>query len=98
MMMRDIDTGAFALYDIADNTITAASVFGQVGLEWQVAGFGDFTGNGTSDMLLRNTQTGTFEVYDIDDSQLASVSTMGQVGLEWQVGGFAPDPLTILAR
>ena len=67
-------------------------------LEWQVAGFGVFTGSGTSDMLLRDTQTGTFEVFDNNAGQLALVSTLGQVGLEWQVGGIAPDPLPILAQ
>ena len=31
---------------------------GQVGLEWQVAGFGPINGAGTSDMLMRNSQYG----------------------------------------
>ncbi len=64
---------------------------GQVGLEWQVAGFGDFSGNGNeTDMLMRNSNTGQFEIYDISNNQLASAASMGQVGLEWQVVGFGP--------
>ena len=32
---------------------------GQVGLEWPVSGFGDFSGNaGETDMLMRNSNTG----------------------------------------
>ena len=36
------NTGAFELYDIANNAITSAQPMGQVGLEWQIAGFSDF--------------------------------------------------------
>jgi hypothetical protein len=77
--------------------VTSAGAIGQVGLEWQVAGFGSLNGAGSSDMVLRDTQTGAFEVYDIAHNQLTGAASLGQVGLEWQVGGFAPDPLTILA-
>ena len=65
---------------------------GQVGLEWQVAGFGPINGVGTSDMLMRNTNTGAFEIYDITGNQLTSAAPMGQVGLEWSVAGIASDP------
>ena len=42
---------------------------GQVGLEWQVAGFADFSGRaGETDMLMRNSNTGAFEVYDISNN------------------------------
>jgi hypothetical protein len=42
MVLRDSNTGAFEVYDIANNNLTGAGELGQVGLEWQVAGFGDF--------------------------------------------------------
>ena len=60
-----------------------------VGLEWQVAGFGDFSGNANeTDMLLRNSTTGTFEVYDISNNTITNAAALGQVGPEWQVAGF----------
>ena len=66
MLMRNRNTGAFEVYDIANNTITSAGPMGQVGMEWQVAGFGDFSGNANeTDMLMRNSNTGAFELYDI---------------------------------
>ena len=65
---------------------------GQVGLEWQVVGFGPINGAGTSDMLMRNTNTGAFEVYDIANNQITAAAPMGQVGLEWSVAGIAADP------
>jgi hypothetical protein len=39
MVLRNTKTGAFEVYDIANNQITAASSLGQVGLDWQVGGF-----------------------------------------------------------
>jgi hypothetical protein len=90
MMIRNVNTGAFELYDINNNLITGASQIGQVGLEWKVAGFGDFNGDGTTDMMLRNVNTGTFELYDINNNVITSAAAIGQVGLEWQVAGFGP--------
>jgi hypothetical protein len=82
----------FELYDISNNKINALlpiGSFGQVGLEWTVAGFGDVSSDpGESDMLMRNSNTGAFEVYDISHNAITSVAAMGQVGLEWTVAGF----------
>ena len=89
--MRNRNTGVFEIYDISNNQLTSAAPMGQVGLEWNVVGFGDFSGNANeTDMLMRNTGTGTFEIYDISHNQLTSAAPMGQVGLEWQVAGFGP--------
>ena len=51
---------------------------GQVGLDWQVAGFGDFNGDGTTDMMLRNVTTGTFELYDIQNNQVCQPACTAQ--------------------
>ena len=59
MLMQNSTTGQFEVYDITNNTITFSSGMGQVGLEWTVAGFGDFSGNANeTDMLMRNSNTG----------------------------------------
>ena len=122
MLMRNSNTGAFEVYDIANNTITSAAAdgpgragmagrglrrflgprrrdrhadaqqqhrrirglrhqsttrsrrpqpMGQVGLEWTIAGFGDFSGNANeTDMLMRNSNTGVFELYDISNNTI----------------------------
>jgi hypothetical protein len=86
MLMRDSYTGQFEIYDITNNAVTSATPIGQVGLEWTVAGFGDFSGNADeSDMLMRNSTTGAFEGYDISNNNVISGAAMGQVGLEWTV-------------
>jgi Holliday junction resolvase-like predicted endonuclease len=92
MLMRATsgpDAGDFEVYDISHNMITSAASMGAVGLEWTVAGFGDFSDNaGETDMLMRNSNTGAFEVYDISHNAITSAAAMGAVGLEWQVAGF----------
>jgi hypothetical protein len=37
--LRNVNTGAFEVYDIASNTITSAASLGAVGLDWQLGGF-----------------------------------------------------------
>ena len=91
MLMRNSNTGQFEIYDISSNAITSAAPMGQVGLEWSVAGFGDFSGNANeTDMLMRDTNTGAFEIYDISNNTITSAAPMGQVGLEWEVAAFGP--------
>ena len=48
MLMRNTNTGAFELYDISNNAITAAEPMGQVGLEWSVAGIAAATSSGSA--------------------------------------------------
>src|SRR5262249_22004176 len=38
MVLRNTSTGAFEVYDIANNQLTTAANLGQVGLDWQVGG------------------------------------------------------------
>jgi hypothetical protein len=92
MLMRATsgpNTGDFEVYDISNNAITSAASMGAVGLEWTVAGFGDFSGNANeTDMLMRNSNTGAFELFDISNNAITLATGMGQVGLEWTVAGF----------
>jgi hypothetical protein len=39
MIMRNVNTGAFEVYDIANNQLTGAAPLGSVGLDWQLGGF-----------------------------------------------------------
>ena len=39
MVLRNVNTGAFEVYDIANNQITGAAPLGTVGLDWQLGGF-----------------------------------------------------------
>jgi hypothetical protein len=92
MMLRNVGSGMFELYDIHSNAVTGASAIGAVGLSWQDPGFGPFSGTGASDMMLRDANTGNFEVYDIANNHLTSAAPLGTVGLDFHVGGFAALP------
>jgi len=57
-VLRNVNTGAFEVYDIAGNTLVRAASLGQVGLDWQLGGFA----------VDPPTVSGTFT--DISDDQL----------------------------
>ena len=38
-MLRNVNGGAFEVYDIANNQITGAAALGSVGSDWQLGGF-----------------------------------------------------------
>src|SRR5262245_15899553 len=82
---------SFEAYGISDNRITTAGLFGRVGTEWQVAGFGP--GNGTTDMVVKRSDPSnviTYGLYhDIKNNQFNNFSIVGKVGSEWNVVGFA---------
>jgi hypothetical protein len=88
MLLRSVSTGAFEVYDISNNNITNAATLGAVGLDFQIAGFGDFNRDGSTDMVLRNKTTGQFEVYDISNNAITSAPNLGTIGLNFQVAGF----------
>jgi hypothetical protein len=59
-------------------------------MNWQVRGFGNFSGRGENDMILRNVNTGGvevgLEVYDISNNQTTN-AFIGTAGLDWQFSG-----------
>jgi hypothetical protein len=39
LLLRNANSGAFEVYDIANNQLTGAAPLGSVGLDWQLGGF-----------------------------------------------------------
>jgi hypothetical protein len=37
--LRNVNTGFFEVYDIANNQLTGAATLGRVGLDWELGGF-----------------------------------------------------------
>src|SRR5205823_11004609 len=71
--------------------ITNAAFLGNIGLDWQFSGVGNFSSvPGESDLLLRNNQTGGLQVYNIANNQITGLAFLGTVGLDWQFAGIAP--------
>src|SRR5262249_36792571 len=84
MMMTRSNNGvtSFEAYGIRDSRITSAGLFGQIGTEWQVAGFGP--GNGTTDMVVKRDDGKnviTYGLYrDINNNRFNNFSIVGSVG------------------
>jgi hypothetical protein len=71
MMLRDSNTGRFEVYNISNNQITGPFFIGDVGLNWQFSGIGNFSGiPGASDMILRNTDTGELLDYNMSNNRI----------------------------
>jgi probable HAF family extracellular repeat protein len=88
LILRQVSTGRYEIYDIGRNSILAAYSLGQVGTDWSFVTLGHFFGSDTTDMLLRSSKTGGFEVYDISNNNITNAGFLGNVGLDWQAMGF----------
>ena len=97
MLLRNSTSGAFQVYDIADNNIISSTSMGTVGSNWQVMGFGTFGAFGSfgeDDMILRDVNTGKVQVYNIHNNQITGSAFLGTIGLDWQfsgIGNFSGD-------
>jgi hypothetical protein len=90
MLLRNSTSGAFQVYDIANNNIISSTSLGTVGSNWQVMGFGTFGAFGSfgeDDMILRDVNTGKLQVYNIDNNQITGSASIGTIGLDWQFSG-----------
>ena len=47
-MLRNVNNGAFEVYDIANNQLTGSASLGAVGLDWQLGGFAANSPTGSS--------------------------------------------------
>src|SRR5262249_55649867 len=83
-------TGAFEVYDISNNNITNAASLGTVDLNWQVAGFADFNGDGMTAQFHYGHIRNLF--YNIRNNMIINAAASGT---EWQiigVGNFSSVP------
>jgi hypothetical protein len=84
-----VPVNEFVVYNINGNTITNSNIWGVIGQDWQVQGFGYFFGFGQADMLTRNVSnnTATYLAYDTENNQFNSVITAAVVGANFNTAG-----------
>jgi hypothetical protein len=88
-----VPVNEFLVYNISGNVVLPnAFVLGDLGRDWQVAGFGylfrsDF---GQADMVVRSVtnNTATYLAYDTKSNQFIDVVVAARVGTDWNTAGF----------
>ena len=64
--------------------VAQAVDFGRVGGSWQIAGIGDFDGNGSTDILWRDA-SGNVGMWLMNGTSISSTAVLGSVPLNWSV-------------
>jgi len=55
--------------------------------DWNIAGIGDFNGDGDADILWRNSTTGEVYIWLMNGTTLTSSGSLGYVSSDWSVQG-----------
>jgi hypothetical protein len=84
---RSPSTAQAAVWQMNGTKIAGASIYDQIGAEWQVAGVADLNADGEDDVLWRNTSNGYVGYWLIKAGQLLSgdISFSSPIPLDWQI-------------
>jgi hypothetical protein len=79
------------LYSLTMNStqVSAVTKLGEVGLDWQIDGSGDFNGDGVKDILMERVFNGSkqFEILGVQNNAVTSITIAGTVPQDYQVDG-----------
>jgi Ca2+-binding RTX toxin-like protein len=79
-----VATGEVDTWLINNGQMTGGAALSTLSTAWQFAGTGDFTGNGTSDVLWQNVPSGEVDTWLITNGQLTGGSAIGHASSVWQ--------------
>ena len=91
ILWRNPSTGQVAIWQMDGTTLQAGTGFisANPGLDWQIAGTGDFNGDKKADILWRNSFTGQAAIWEMDGTTLLAGTGFisANPGTGWQIGG-----------
>lgn len=89
VLFRDVNSGNNSIWKFSNTTHTGDTAFpNNVGTVWQVAGFGDFNGDGYQDILWRNTNNGQNVLWEMQNGVITKDwGVISTVGLDFSVAG-----------
>jgi subtilisin family serine protease len=91
ILWRNKTSGAVAVWYMTGTPAafsSAAMIYPSAPLDWDIAGTGDFNGDGQTDILWRNKTSGAVAVWYMNGSILSSTALIYQgVDLDWEIVG-----------
>ncbi|MFY9640033.1 MAG: hypothetical protein WAK07_03870, partial [Rhodomicrobium sp.] len=76
ILLQNATTGAIAEWQMNGGQVASTAFLGG-SPGWNVAGTGDYFGNGHADILLQNASTGSIVQWEMNGSQIVSVAALG---------------------
>ena len=80
-------TGQVYLWLINGTTMSGGGSVSYVSSGWNIAGIGDFNGDGIADILWRNTSTGEVYIWLMNGTTIASTGSPGSPTFDWSIAG-----------
>lgn len=84
ILWRNTQTGDVAIWFMNGITVDSVASFGQVPTSWQIAGTGDYDGDGKFDILWRDT-SGNTAIWLMNGGQVKAAGSLGLVAPVWSV-------------
>ena len=88
ILWRNTLTGQVVIWLLDGTQLIGQGAPGGAGLEWEIAGVGDFDGDARADILWRNSSgNGQVVIWFIDGTERIGADSAGVVPHEWQIVG-----------
>jgi hypothetical protein len=81
----DSNTGQVADWTMQNGTVSKVAVIGAASTNWTIAGVGDFSGDGTADILWRDGSTGRLADWTMQNGTISNVAIIGSAATNWQI-------------
>lgn len=78
--------GNIAVWQVKGSQVTKSASLGNLTSTWMIAGFGDFNGDGNTDLLFRETNSGAVAIWFLNNNAtVQSAASVTTVGTTWRV-------------